>query len=282
MRQLKRVEGRPVEAVPQRQPTADLAEDPADELGTLAGELARAYGELVESHQRVWNIGVAEAVQKARTPREQAIALAESEPPDQVAWWTISQVMEHDPAVALATWERVMSAARQELQSGHRTAQALEWGHTPWDTARFLALRAAYRDDWRPRGGVEASLVDLLAQSFALYLQWSERLALYGHIECQSEDSKAAREGFWVPPRASEARWMAWCATQAEAAHRRFLTTLKTLQDLRRLPAMTITSVAQVNVAQQLISSQVNAPGSAVNDLSKSLGDAGPHRKVGG
>jgi hypothetical protein len=46
---------------------------------------------------------------------------------------------------------------------------------------------------------------------------------------------------------------MRWCAEQAEAAHRRFLMTLKALQDLRRLPAVSIASVGQVNIARQQI-----------------------------
>ena len=67
------------------------------------------------------------------------------------------------------------------------------------------------------------------------------------------EDVKLKSDGYWMPPRIGEAKWMAWCAEQAEAAHRRFLMTLKSLQDLRRLPAVSIATVGQVNIAQQQI-----------------------------
>jgi hypothetical protein len=269
------------EPAPEPVPAAPLIANQEAELGSLARELARGYAELVESHRRTWGIGTAEAEEKARTPRERALELVRSDPPEQMTWWRLSTVMEHDPAAALDAWKRITTAARQEWRSGHRTAQVLEQGHKPWDRARFLVLREAFRDDWHPRGGVEAALIDLLAESFSEYLAWTERLTLYTETQGQSEDVKLKAEGHWLPPRMGEAKWMAWCAEQATASHRRFLMTLKTMQDLRRLPAMSITSVAQVNVAQQMISSQVNTPGSAVNDLAKSSGDTGPHRKLG-
>jgi hypothetical protein len=192
-------------------------------------------------------------VEKARMPRDRALEMVRTDPVEQIAWWTLSTAMEHDPEAALAAWKRIGDAARQEWQSGHRTAQSLERGGTPWDRARFLALRETFRDDWKPRDGIESALVDLLAQSFGMYLRWMERLELYVETECRAEDSKLAREGYWMPPRIGEAKWMAWCAEQAEAAHRRFLMTLKSLQDLRRLPAVSITTIGQLNLAQNQI-----------------------------
>jgi hypothetical protein len=241
------------DAVIERGAAALTSGDPEAEIGSLARQLAREYAELVEAHRRSWGITAAEAEEKARMPRDRSLEMVRMEPVEQIPWWMLATVMEHDPEAALAAWKRIGDAARQEWQSGHRTAQSLERGGTPWDRARFLALREAFRDDWKPRGGIESSLVDLLAQSFGTYLRWMERLELYVETECRAEDSKLAREGYWMPPRVSEAKWMAWCAEQAEAAHRRFLMTLKSLQDLRRLPAVSIATAGQVNIAQQQV-----------------------------
>ena len=41
----------------QNSPAIVAADDPADELGSLA----RGYAELVESHRRAWGVGAAEA-----------------------------------------------------------------------------------------------------------------------------------------------------------------------------------------------------------------------------
>jgi hypothetical protein len=127
-------------------------------------------------------------------------------------------------------------------------------------------LRDAFRDDWQPRGGVESALIDLLAQSFGAYLQWSERLILYVDSQCETEDVKLKQDGYWLPPRVSEAKWMGWCAEQANAAHRRFLMTLKSLQDLRRLPSVSIASVGQVNVAQQQVNVSSREDGGGSSD----------------
>lgn len=256
------------QAVTERQAAVPIANrtsfdpEPADEVGSVAREMGRAYGELVADYKRLWRIETAEAIEKARTPRERALELAATDPPDQLSWHTLSSVMEHDPGAALAAWGRIKDAAGKELRSGHRTGQSLEWGNRPWDRARFIALREAFREDWQPRGAVEAGLVDLLAHTFALYLRWTERLTMYAETECRSEDVKLKKEGYWMPPRMSEGAWLRWCADQADSAHRRFLATLKTLQELRRLPGVTIATAGQVNIGQQ----QVNLAGNEQPD----------------
>jgi hypothetical protein len=240
--------------------------DPDDDIGSLARELARGHMELIDQFQRYAGMEAAEAAEAARTPRDHALERVRTAPPDQLNWSTLAQAARHDPAVTLAAWEQIKGAARQELSSGHRTAKSLERAGTPWDRARFLALRDAFRDDWHPRGGVESALIDLLAQSFGAYLQWSERLSLYVDSQCETEDVKLKRDGYWMPPRVSEAQWMTWCAEQANAAHRRFLMTLKSLQDLRRLPSVSIASVGQVNVAQQQVNVSSHDDGAGTRD----------------
>jgi hypothetical protein len=257
---------RDVEPVVEGVPVAATSGDPDDEIGSLARELARGQRELIDQFQRYAGMEAAEAAEAARTPREHALERVRTAPPDQLSWSTLSQAVRHDPAVTRAAWERIKSAARQELASGHRTAKSLERAGTPWDRARFLALRDAFRDDWQPRGGVESALIDLLAQSFGAYLQWSERLSLYVESQCETEDVKLKRDGYWMPPRVSEAKWMTWCAEQATAAHRRFLMTLKSLQDLRRLPSVSIASVGQVNVAQQQVNVSSREDGAGSRD----------------
>jgi hypothetical protein len=248
-------ESQDVEPVVEGIPVAATSSDPDDEIGSLARELARGHSDLIDQFQRYAGMEAMEAAEAAHTPRDHALERVRTAPPDQLSWSTLSQAVRHDPTVTRAAWERIKGAARQELSSGHRTAKSLERAGTPWDRARFLALRDAFRDDWQPRGGVESALIDLLAQSFGAYLHWSERLSLYVDSQCETEDVKLKQDGYWMPPRVTEAQWMTWCAEQANAAHRRFLMTLKTMQDLRRLPAVSITTVGQLNIAQK----QVNA-----------------------
>jgi len=229
------------------------------ETGSVAREMGRAYAELVESHRRAWGVDAAEAVAKAREQGEWAVEAARTDAPDRVRWGTLATAMEHDPEAVRAAWERVQAEARAEFATGHRTAVALEWRGTPWERARFLVLREAFWNDWRPRGAVEGALVDALAEAFTAYLTWTARATTQADTEWQLEDHKLTQDGYAQPPRVATGEYMDWTVAQAERAHRRFLLTLKAMQDLRRRPAVLVGSAGQVNVGAQ----QVNVSGPA-------------------
>src|SRR5215216_3461616 len=97
---------RAVEPAPVKEPVAVPITDPEADIGSLARQLARGYAELVEAHRRSWGITPAEAVEKARMPRDRSLEMVRTEPVEQIAWWTLSTVMEHDPEAALAAWKR--------------------------------------------------------------------------------------------------------------------------------------------------------------------------------
>lgn len=59
---------------------------------------------------------------------------------------------------------------------------------------------------------------------------------------------------------------MTWYAEQANGAHRRFMMTLKTMQDLRRIPAVSITAAGQVDIAQQQVDVSSGANRAGKND----------------
>ena len=120
-------------------PAASLATDPEAEIGSLSRQLARHYGDLVESHRRAWGITATEAVEKARMPRDRALEMVRTEPVEQLSWWALATAMEHDPEATLAAWKRIGDAARQEWRSGHRTAQVLERRGTPYGLASWLS-----------------------------------------------------------------------------------------------------------------------------------------------
>jgi hypothetical protein len=245
-----------------QQPTVPETDTTTDEIGGLARELGRAYRQMVEHYQREWKLAPVDADAKARGVDEPSPAwdrtLALERPADEVHWFDLQRLAEHDPEAVTIAWNRIKAAAREDLASGHRTAEALEWRGNPWDRARFLALRDAFRADWQPRGGIETALVDTLAQNFTAYLYWTARLTIQAQSEGQVEDYKLRQDGYWQPPRIGVSEAIAESARMAEQAHRLFLRTLRALQDLRRLPGVYVTSAGQVNVASR----QVNlAPG---------------------
>ena len=55
----------------------------------------------------------------------------EREPADQVSWWELSGLAERDPEAVAKVWERVKAEASDELSSGMRAAEVVEWDTSP-------------------------------------------------------------------------------------------------------------------------------------------------------
>jgi hypothetical protein len=49
---------------------------------------------------------------------------------------------------------------------------------TAWHLASYLGLRESFIAEWRPRGRVELSLIDMLAQAFLQYQHWMKQSVL--------------------------------------------------------------------------------------------------------
>lgn len=234
------------------------------EAGSLASDLAHAYGRMVRFYRDQLEMSGAEADTRARgandPPDEAATDLdrIRNRPPDQVSWFDLNRVADRDPEAMTELWNGLRAAARDELASGHRTARALDWDGHPWDRARFLAIRDSFRADHDLRPGIESALVDLAAEAFGDYLAWSEQLHMQAATEVNLERHDLERHGAWKPQRIGSAEAMEHSARMADRAHARLLRTLKALGDLRRPGPVHVHQAAQVNVgAQQVIVAQV-------------------------
>jgi hypothetical protein len=230
------------------------------EVGTLARELAQAYDHMARYYHEQYELSVDDADRRARgldsSPTERAadVDRIAARPADQVSWWDLTRLAERDPAAMAAVWTRLKAAAQDDLVSGHRTARALEWQGRPWQRAQYLAIRDGFHASWPPQNGIEAALLDTAAHCFADYLQWSERLHLQAGTDAKDEEDRLKRDGYWLPPRVSIAEAIEHSATMAERAHTRFLRTLKSLHELRRLtPAVFVGTAEQVNVGMQQV-----------------------------
>ena len=89
-----------------------------------------------------------EADAKARDPGDpRYLERMMERPPDQISWWNLSTLEEKDFDAALRVWERIKSEARNELESGHRAIDALDFDSSPWARAQFLAIRNSFREE---------------------------------------------------------------------------------------------------------------------------------------
>src|SRR5215216_3971372 len=226
------------------------------EIGSLARRLAVAYAALVASRRELVKESLDEAEHQVRAvddPEWQRRAL--SEPADEVTWWSLTPLIEADPEAGWAVWARVKAEAADELASGHRAAQSFCWDDSPWRRAQFLAIRQAFIDEWQPRGGIELTLIDQMAQAHSLYLDWVEK----AHVQASLEGTKQKRElgerGRWQPRTLGTAEALDQSAQMADRWQKLFVRALRALRDLRRHapPVVLAGPGSQVNVGHQQI-----------------------------
>ena len=233
------------------------------EIGVVARRLAAAYEANIRWRMKEHKESAEVAdrwVRAVDDPEWQRQAL--EEPSDEIDWWSLSQLIEAEPETGWAVWERVKAEASDELVSGHRAAQAICWDDSPWQVAKFLAIRQAFIDEWQPRGGIELTLIDQMAQAHSLYLHWVERAHVQSSLEAGKQQRDIGRTGRWQPRTLGTAEALAQSAAMAERWQKLFVRALRALRDLRRHapPVVLAGPGSQVNVGQN----QVNTTGASV------------------
>src|SRR5262245_107627 len=111
----------PVEVAPATLPAADDA-------GDLAGEMAAAFGRLVDLYREHYQLSPQEARDRAGEDHPALAERALNAPPDQVSWFDLDTIARADPEKARGRWREIVQAARDELRGGHRAARAIEGG----------------------------------------------------------------------------------------------------------------------------------------------------------
>jgi hypothetical protein len=218
---------RSVRGLPESAPAAAPAGADAD---VLARELSAAFID------RLW---------KSRNAKDGQIGLLETEElandgilrairdksPDAVTFHDIEALSRTMPEEALQLWEEVKAAARSDLANGWHAARGV--GTAAWDRASFLAIRDQLRQLFPPRTGVEAMLLDEMAQ-YELMRRHLIRRLWGGSWTC---DNQRGRE---YPATAEMGRTI-------ERLQRLFQYALRTLVAVRRANATAV--VARIDTA---------------------------------
>jgi hypothetical protein len=180
---------------------------------------------------------------------------AKDRPPDQVSWGHINALAEVNLGEACEAWLRVQEYAVDELESGRRAADVT--GHaSPLERARYLAVRDKIVDDWQPTGGVEWIMIEMLAQSFSLYLYWTQVSFWRANetVDSMKRDLARFEDRGWKSPYQGEADAIEQAHTMADRYNRMFLRVLRQMRDLRRYaPAVIVNNGGQVNLANQQV-----------------------------
>ena len=128
-----------------------------------------------------------------------------------------------------------------------------------WERAQFLALRQAFIDEWQPHGGIELSMIDVIAQTHTCYLFWLGELHRRSTLEMVREDPEIRERGEWEAPRMERGAAINQAAAMVERFNRLLL---RALRDLRRYGPVVVHQANQVNVGQQ----QMNVMQLSCND----------------
>ncbi|MGE3511473.1 MAG: hypothetical protein AB7N65_21595 [Vicinamibacterales bacterium] len=230
------------------------------EISAVARRLGDAYAANVRWRMKELQESVEEADRCVRSEDDQERQRrAETEAADTVSWWSLTLLIEADPDAGWAVWERVKAEASDELTSGHRAAEAICWDDSPWQRARFLAIRQAFVHEWLPRGGIELTLIDQMAQAHSLYLEWIERAHMQASLEGARQQREIGERGRWQARTLGTAETLDQSAQMAERWQKLFVRALRALRDLRRHapPVVLAGPGSQVNVGHQ----QINTTG---------------------
>jgi len=171
------------------------------------------------------------------------------------------------PRVAERFWEEVKIEGRKEFESGHLAANiTFPTGYMKqvWNIARYLGVRESFIDEWVPSGGIEAAMIDMLAQSYFQWQYWLEQTVrrsetpekeehpAYQEWKRYRQTDPYAEKEFdrrWIRPYVSDVQAVEHAVQMADRFHRIFMRTLRQLRDLRRYSPVTINNASQVNIA---------------------------------
>jgi len=173
------------------------------------------------------------------------------------------------PRVAEKFWERAKGEGEKEFLSGHLSANiAFPEGYMKqvWNIARYMGVRDSFIQDWKPTGGIEFSLIDMLTQAYFQWQFWIEQTVTrsltrereqhpeYSRWLAQREKEQRAEGwagGHWYRPFVTEQQALEHSVQMADRWNRIYMRTLRQLRDLRRYSQVTINNAGQVNIAAE-------------------------------
>jgi hypothetical protein len=188
-------------------------------------------------------------------------------PTEYISFRHLMELNDNSPRVAENVWEMVKREAQREFESGHRAAEAFEpadYMVDAWNRASYLGVRESFIAEWQPKGGIELSMIDGIAQAWIQLQFWTTESVKRAQTEPRRENhqfyewkkwNKMANpkqwgEGHWDVPMISEKEAVEHAAQMADRWQRMYFRAIRNLRDWRRYtPQVTINNPQQVNIA---------------------------------
>jgi hypothetical protein len=250
------IEGHQQELSPElRGVVSDFVRQMTDEYESrkkICYDLLRRYPD-DEGLKQLWTPEKIEAMASgADTPG--AIAKLRSSPFERITWHDVSAAVEEDAEMTTLCMQSLFDSAEDYVKAGIYASDAIGF-KSPFERAQFSYIRNAFIAEWQPRGGIEASLVDTLAQCYVAWQYWLSRSFSIANnedmvIEQKKRNKTPYDEGGWQPPRVTASEYLERATQMADRFNRMFLRILRQMRDLRRYAApVTINNPKQVNIA---------------------------------
>ena len=187
-------------------------------------------------------------------------------PVDGITFGELDQLWQAAPRVAERFWELVKREGRKQFESGHLAANALfptRQSKSAWNIARFLGIRESFMQEWRPKGGIEIGMIEMLTQNYWLWQSWMEETVLRSQMVLGRENSEFRRHKEWNGGAEEYGSAVAVClntydrdqkaldsaAQMTDRWQRAYVRRRRQLRDFRRYSPVTINNAKQVNIA---------------------------------
>lgn len=198
---------------------------------------------------------------------------------DSISWHTLDRVFRTKPSYAQQIWEEVKEQALNDFKSGHFAAAIFEgtdWQKDVWKRAHFVVIFQEMVEEYKPRGAIEMSMVEMVAVNYFLWQHWVGEHLQRARTEPRRESNdyqqwakmkeeasyyiKGRRhtrkleghwtDGYWDIPYQSEAEAIEHALEMADRCRRAYHASVRSLRDWRRYNVPVIVQNAgQVNIA---------------------------------
>lgn len=228
----------------------------------IVREMTRSFIDAIEFYKAEWGGGHShdEAVEKVLEMDEWRRGYVKGLEPEKISWGHIAAIAQINMGDSSALWVRIREAATEEFVSGRRAGKVTGSNAEPYTLAQFFAIRDSFADQWKPQGGIEWAMIDMLVISYSLQMYWSQmayRRSVDMHVS-QEKDLRCYKTRGWKSPYQYEADAVDQAERLADSYNRQFLRVLRQLRDLRRYTVVIQNNGGQVNVGNQQIVQQSN------------------------
>jgi hypothetical protein len=159
-----------------RAPAAPPPDPPDPDGDQLARETTRAYLDELARYRRV-RAAEPEILNPDDPPEWWELDAIRAKLPEKVSFADLNRLSQADPEAVPVQWDVLKATARDDLARGWLAARDLEHEEAnAWERACFLAVRDRLRRAWLPQNGIEAQLIDEMAQYEMMRRRWVEVL----------------------------------------------------------------------------------------------------------